>query len=173
MTYSLDNSYVNDANQMDLDSYSVVPEGEYIGIPKEIEHKEFKGGSGDQSGYQIKIAIADGSQKGMSVNLFICLKSENDMQLKMAKVNLKKLFIAAGFDSVKNDLSLILDHKIRFSVKHYIKTKNGSTKTYASVDNIFENIMPDGRANTPSKQAEATNYSSNQPAVKKRADAPF
>lgn len=165
MTYKLDNSFVNEANDIDIDTFSLVPEGEYIGKPTQIEHKKFD----SQSGFQIKFVITEGSQSGMSVNLFICLESNNEMALKFAKVNLKKLFIAAGFDSVKTDLSLVLDHKMRFSVSH--RAKNG--KTFAGVNDIFENLMPDGRINTPANKSQAASTQSQPQPTKARSDAPF
>lgn len=143
--YTIDSSFAKEASTLDIDSFGVIPEGEYVGKFTEIENKEFS----TASGFSLKFSISEGQQAGMITNLFIPLKASNEKALSYSKLNLKKLFLAAGFSSVGTDLGAVLNKQMRVKIKH----RKSGDKTYVSIDNIFESLIASGRA-APSAPVE-------------------
>lgn len=140
--FTIDSEFAKEASDIDINSFGVIPEGEYIGKFTEIETKEFS----TSSGFSLKFVISEGQHSGMISNMFIPMKASNENAIKFSKLNLKKLFLAAGHNKVGTDLSEVLNKKIRIKIKHIKK----EGKTYTSICDIFENVYSSGRVSTNS-----------------------
>lgn len=148
--YKIDSKFAQEASAVDIDNFGTIPQGQYIGKFTDIEEKSFPA----SSGFMLAFVISEGQHAGMRSSLYLPLVADKEAALGYSKLNMKKLFIAAGFNAVGSDLGAVLNKPMRIEIKHRV---NGD-KTYSSISNIFDSVSASGRIS-------AANTGNAQPAI--------
>jgi hypothetical protein len=153
---TLPKDYMDLIPTLDLSTFSLLPEGEYLAEISNIETAAFL--KEPEEGISISFTLLKGEHQGRVTNLTIKLKSPNPKVITVGAKNLLALFQATGSQEIQGSLASLLHKHVNITIKHWekkdtnLETGEVTTKVYSNIRGITQATAANGRLPAPPAQ---------------------